>query len=258
MSLTRIDQTARSGAEIHASLMDAVGTPQMNRALFECANRVHRVDEIFGFKIVGEAAPQPIGWMGARADAFARVSRYADSFYRFDPMLRELRCAPRKPGALLRTTRASAIADDEYRWYCYDLPGLAEKISVARPTGQGWKIINFYRRDRYDACEVAALAEFGVFALAAVAKHGHLLPQPDVGPSPGEPAQRIAALLRQRFPGLSGRGAEVCSLSLLGAHSSDIGKTLGVAPSTVLTYRRRAYERLGISSAGELVAHLLP
>ncbi len=157
----------------------------------------------------------------------------------------------------LRTTRASAITDEEYRWYCYDLPGLEEKISIARPTGSGWNILNFYRRDSCRPDEVAALATFGVFALAAIAKHGHLLSADEADLPASDPAERIAQQLRRRFPDLTRREAEVCSHSLLGGRSFEIGSRLGVSRSTVLTYRRRAYQRLGIGSASEVVAHLL-
>ena len=258
MGLRQVTEATGPDAEVYAHLMDAVGTPRMDRALFECANRIHRVDEIFGFELDADAVPQPIGWMGARADAAARVALYAKRFYQLDPLLRDLRNAPRKGAVFLRTTRASAITDEEYRWYCYDLPGLEEKISIARPTGSGWNILNFYRRDSCRPDEVAALATFGVFALAAIAKHGHLLSLDDIASPTADPIDRVARLLRLRFPDLTRRESEVCSHSLLGGRSIEIGERLGVAQSTVLTYRRRAYGRLGIGSASELVAHLLP
>ncbi len=261
MGLRQVTDATGPEAGVYAHLMDAVGTSRMDRALFECANRIHRVDEIFGFEFLdGDAVPRPIGWMGARGRCRrARVARYAERFYRLDPLLRDLRNAPRKGAVFLRTTRASAITDEEYRWYCYDLPGLEEKISIARPTGNGWNILNFYRRDSCRPDEVAALATFGVFALAAIAKHGHLLSLDDV-------ASPAADLIDRPLPGCCGcafsdltrREAEVCSYSLLGGRSTEIGERLGVAQSTVLTYRRRAYGRLGIGSASELVAHLLP
>ena len=257
MPLIQLIETPGSGAEVYAQLMDAVGTSRMDRTLFDCANHIHRVDEIFGFTLDADAPPRPIGWIGARADAAARVSLYAERFYRLDPLIRDLRHAPRKGAVFLRSTRATAISDEEYRWYCYDLPRLEEKISVARPTENGWNILNFYRRDPCRPDQVAELATFGMFALAAIAKHGHLLSLKEVVPVASDPADRVAQQLRHRFPGLSQREAQVCASSLLGAKSPDIGRRLGVAPSTVLTYRRRAYERLGIRSANELVVHLL-
>jgi DNA-binding CsgD family transcriptional regulator len=49
----------------------------------------------------------------------------------------------------------------------------------------------------------------------------------------------------------------VCAGTLMGRTAEAIGADLGIAPSTVLTYRRRAYERCGISSAVQLLEGLL-
>lgn len=52
--------------------------------------------------------------------------------------------------------------------------------------------------------------------------------------------------------GLTQRERQVVRLSVLGATAKESGAALGIAASTVSSYRQRAYEKLGVSNAQEL------
>jgi DNA-binding CsgD family transcriptional regulator len=52
--------------------------------------------------------------------------------------------------------------------------------------------------------------------------------------------------------GLTSRELDVCARSLLGMTAEGIALDLNIKPSSVITYRKRAYERLHISSRYEL------
>ena len=66
---------------------------------------------------------------------------------------------------------------------------------------------------------------------------------------------------RQRLktvaPLLSPREVEVCIRIMLGVTSEGIGIDLGISRNTVLTYRKRAYARLNISSQNQLFRLLM-
>jgi len=66
---------------------------------------------------------------------------------------------------------------------------------------------------------------------------------------------------RQRLktvaPELSPREIEVCIRIMLGVTSEGIGIDLGISRNTVLTYRKRAYARLNISSQNQLFRLLM-
>jgi DNA-binding CsgD family transcriptional regulator len=64
--------------------------------------------------------------------------------------------------------------------------------------------------------------------------------------------RRLLALDR----GLTARELDVCSRSLLGMTAEGTALDLDIKISSVVTYRKRAYARLGISSQAELF-HLL-
>jgi LuxR family transcriptional regulator, activator of tox operons len=58
-------------------------------------------------------------------------------------------------------------------------------------------------------------------------------------------------------PSLPPREAEVCGAIASGMTSEAIALTLGISVNTVLTYRKRAYMRLGVSSQNELMRLVL-
>lgn len=60
--------------------------------------------------------------------------------------------------------------------------------------------------------------------------------------------QRLIALDR----GLTARELDVCVRSLLGLTAEGTALELDIKQSSVITYRKRAYSRLGISSQSEL------
>ena len=67
------------------------------------------------------------------------------------------------------------------------------------------------------------------------------------------------ALFATRAPlaALTPREQEVCRRILSGSSSEAISQALGISLHSTLTYRKRAYERLGISSQSELFAIVL-
>ena len=62
---------------------------------------------------------------------------------------------------------------------------------------------------------------------------------------------------RAPLSALAPREQEVCRYFLLGLSSEAISQTLGISLHSTRTYRKRAYERLGISSQNELLAIVL-
>ena len=49
----------------------------------------------------------------------------------------------------------------------------------------------------------------------------------------------------------------VCARTLAGRTAREIGAELGLGVGTVLTYRQRAYQKLGVSRSNELLAAVM-
>lgn len=63
----------------------------------------------------------------------------------------------------------------------------------------------------------------------------------------------IEACICQQMQTMPRREAEVCSRVIYGVSSLGISLELGISVETVMTYRKRAYERLGIATQRELI-----
>lgn len=236
---------------IHDSrrLLEAIGTSALPGVLLDAAERIAPAEEIFAYEI-GEGAPRPLGVCGRRADSGTRVERYTQCYHRFDPLLEEVgRRAPRRP--LVRRISAARIVDDDYRWECYEQPRFRAKLSIACPNPTGWTVTSLYLRVASFGGSEPSVIAFAQLAATVLRAHGGTLPLTQ--------SQRptLAARLGARFPTLTRREREVCAATIIGRSAEAIGGELGISVATVLTYRRRAYERLGISSAHELVPALL-
>src|SRR5262249_22774861 len=71
-----------------------------------------------------------------------------------------------------------------------------------------------------------------------------------------DPLLRLKALFADAAPfaALTGREKEVCQRIISGFSSEAIAADLGISLHSALTYRKRAYEKLGISAQNELFA----
>lgn len=131
----------------------------------------------------------------------------------------------------------------------------------------GETILISMRRDRETICLVvvptpgrAPVAEDTIdwlrgaawLLLAAASKHAALtLEKPDLAPALTS-LEEIEACLTCAAD-LSRRESEVCARILYGLSSYGIALDLGIGKESVMTYRKRAYNRLGIASQRELL-----
>ena len=151
--------------------------------------------------------------------------------------------------------RREALAEGDYRGICYARAGLLERITVASADAGPLVLLNLYRLDQggpFAADEIAAIEGLSRFLAALAVKHvgmlGMLLRSRDRG-------DRIAALSARLFAldgRLTRRERDVLARVLLGLTSEGIALDLGIGLNTVLTYRKRAYARLGVTSQAEL------
>jgi DNA-binding CsgD family transcriptional regulator len=64
----------------------------------------------------------------------------------------------------------------------------------------------------------------------------------------------MLARLRSTCPGLAKRELDVVRGVLEGCTAVEIAEALGIKPASVVTYQKRAYQRLGVSNQRQLFA----
>jgi DNA-binding CsgD family transcriptional regulator len=161
---------------------------------------------------------------------------YLDGWYLKDPLLPELLTA--SPGTVqLRTledTQDQMRAD--YREIFFDHPGLMAKTTLLAASHRLRLFISLYSEGQDTADRDPDLEQL-VGRLALL----HF-------------EQRQDTDIPEPLAALSERERAVCLGILSGQKAELIADGLGVAPSTVVTYRKRAYRKLGVTSRAGLFA----
>ncbi|SEO91691.1 regulatory protein, luxR family [Salinihabitans flavidus] len=159
---------------------------------------------------------------------------YLRGWFREDPLFGLMLSMP--PGTLQRieSQRIAAQMSEAYRTRFYDQPGLQGKTAILA-TGTKLRLaVNLYWQ-RSDSPGTQRFLETIMGRLALL----HFEARPE-----------------QNYPAplavLSNRERAVCLGILSGKKAEAIAADLGVAVTSVVTYRTRAYQKLGISSRGSL------
>nr|WP_286207866.1 LuxR C-terminal-related transcriptional regulator [Hephaestia sp. MAHUQ-44] len=175
---------------------------------------------------------------------------YADGLWRSDHQLARLsRSATKRPVVVRRS--AAEIADPAYRAACYERADIAERLSIFR-RGPPALFANGYRtarRDPFSAAEIERLERHAGLLMAAVERHEHVMA--GVGDMFSEAA--LAQLLMALHCNLSAREAEISAAMMLGETQDEIARRKQLSYGSVVTYRRRAYGKLGIASRRDLL-----
>ncbi len=145
----------------------------------------------------------------------------------------------------------------EHRAKVYEAHGVAERVSIVEPQGEGALFaINFYRHQHqrpFDDAQISAVEHLAAALLAMAHKHLDFW-MPDA-----KAAQftRLMAKLQAMHPALTPRECQVCAGVLQGLTFDGIACQLGLSVTSVKTYRNRAFARLGIHFRNELFALML-
>jgi len=211
---------------------------------------------VFSVDDAGSARPFFYWNRSQPLDHARRVRRYVEEgLFAQDPALRELR--GRRPDALRpRFFRSEEIADRHYRHYFFEEAGLGGKIAAFERNAADQVYANLYvcrARAWPQSSQLESLLLLADIVLNSILKHREL----DAHVPERESAGRldlVRRLLARGSARLSSREIEVCARQLAGQTSEAIALEFGIAESSVATYRKRAYEKLGICSRNDLFA----
>lgn len=232
--------------DLAADLLDARDHQLFATRLLEIARNAAGIEELFAYRI-GDGVPQVLASASCLGDVAERASAYARRFHHSDPVSEARRATLCGNGFVCRIP-AEAISLGAYRSLCFDRPHFAEKICFGWCRSDHALVVTFYQRR--DAAE-PEMAQLGALAQLALTGLTRLSQTP--APVVAEMQDRLA----QAYPVLTVREREVCARTLSGKTARAIGEELALGVSTVLTYRQRAYMKLGISKSNELLAAIM-
>jgi len=238
-------------------LIELCGTPRFEEALFEAARETATCEHVTAFAFTSSTEPRILVAANTSARPVARQvgRKYVRDYWTFDPARKAETAHAAKAGPFAIRILADDIECGPYRQDCYTAVGLNDRISLVGTRNGETLRLNFYkslRNGRFEGEEISHIFGAAELLMSLLAKHDAAMPVHG-----DDEAARFRRRLQMFAKPLPRRELEVCTLIAAGMSSEGIGLELGISLNTVLTHRKRAYARLGISSQNELLRLLL-
>lgn len=234
-----------------SSLLGGIGSADFSKSILEAVNYLAEFDHCTLFEFHGDAAPSVVGISSWEpSNRLARSTQaYLGRFHHMEPA----RALMQEKGerVFLRYHTSCEMQDSEFRRNCYESAAILDRLSIVASTCHGsWFVINMFRDSAQGvlpAQQLDAVAEHALLIAMSARSHARLLARatPIADAAPSSPLDAPALLL-------SPRERQVCSLIVAGYSQTQIAAELGILLSSVVTFRKRAYQKLGVGDARAL------
>jgi DNA-binding CsgD family transcriptional regulator len=177
---------------------------------------------------------------------------YRKWYLRLDPVGDAYRAAPECSNVVMQRIQPSDIDSPGFRRRFFDDAGIVERISIIQRGTDNWRAINVARHASDGCCsdeELRSLIGLACLVLSMLP----LNRKRRAAPVPLSAAQ-LEERFAHRYSSLTLRERQVCARAAVGMSVEATALDLGIAKTSVLTYRQRAYQRLGVTSPIELCA----
>ena len=188
--------------------------------------------------------------------AFRTGGLHARDFSSQDPVREVLE---RKPEAgpvgavIVCRQRADTMPRDSLRSECMDALGLADRLTILVRTGPAcWLAAHLYRQTHYSPEQIEGFMGIARLLARCMARH-YACDVDGLASLRGNLSEGVFELGSR----LTEREREVLTRILDGVTVNRIAEDLKLRPTTVATYRMRAYEKLGVQSRQELFAAIM-
>lgn len=237
-------------------LIAALGRPEFPRRLFQVARKFTDCHSVTSFAFSSGRSPRLLFAENVGDVPVSRqiADKYTADYWRFDPVNGVTSDDTRAASCRAMLIGAEEISHASYRKHCYAAIRLVNRMTIMRRAGDSIIRVNFYRGrgNRAFSGGIDAIAAAGDTLIALIARHDAWAAKANGGED-FEYLERLRCLC----PSMPRRQLQVCALIVRGFFSEAIALKLGISLNTVLTFRRRAYARLRISSQNELTRLVL-
>ncbi|SFI74280.1 helix-turn-helix transcriptional regulator [Bradyrhizobium sp. cf659] len=230
----------------------AIGRPDFPEVLIDTLRRQAAVGHCMVFSLSRAGAAHCLLDAGNIPIGADLGAAYAGQFHESDPN-RDAMFEGEGGASIMLPAFAPRMYGARYRKIFFQDSGIVDKCATAIWVDDTCFYVNFYRiaaQGRFSDAQRERLRAIAPAIGASVARHFQRSATSD---------QSLATLFATRVPlaDLTPREQEVCRRILSGFSSEAISQALGISVHSTLTYRKRAYGRLGISSQSELFAIVL-
>ena len=192
--------------------------------------------------------------------AAGNSARYRRDFWRRDAIFQGLKSGLSGYESGVSCVAAEQISDPQFRHELFltqHLAGRAMLIGERNSQLFGVSLFRDQQAGFFSSTERQVIRSLADMLISCVAKHHDLMTREDSLQSLFSSVQELEAHFRSLPLGLSRRESEVCARIAYGLSMKEIARDLEISTDSGVTYRRRAYLRLGATNRSELVRRLL-
>jgi DNA-binding CsgD family transcriptional regulator len=237
-----------------ANAIGALGTASFGRACFDVFEQSFDIDHwaVFRYHTLASVKCIATASRDFKAAAGKNVDLFLNRCHRVDPSLLAFRQQHSARPCLVKMS-ASDVGDAQYR-HCFETTNVRERLSFFLVEGEDLLQLCIYRAAlprTFSDPEMRIFATIARLIANASIKHEILCERG------GGPHWRLDDLERRLDSlgcGLSRRECQVCARAILGKTIEGTARDLQVRKTSVITYRQRAYQKLGVSRPSDIVA----
>ena len=189
--------------------------------------------------------------------AHRRASQYiAKDLWRNDTALEDARGNMQNAVPYMKRVDVRTMPRGDLRHSIYESGHIRERLLLCGGGGQGLTVLSILRserRGRFSDSETLELFSVARNLLAIVEKQNEIAWRRGTLKSALSSLETIQGCIIAAPEQLPRRETEVCARIIYGLSTIGIALDLGIGEQTVTTYRKRAYQRLGICSQRELL-----
>lgn len=237
-------------AHIAARVIPAIGRPEFPSVLLSVYRDLAGCDLCSAFSWESERGPKLLFAAGEHPQGFALSASqaYTDKYWHSDTTL-----TPARPGLSFVRMTAADIRDTDYRRDCYQSGGIRERLTLFDARFPAVSVSGYRSDARGPTTAPVAqwMTDAGPTLVAALRRHNELLElaqQTVLSPS----LEGVVQWARKH--GLSAREAQVVAGLTVGQTQAEIAGYVGLSVNSVVTYRRRAYQKLKVADRRALKA----
>lgn len=235
---------------IYEKLLRSLGTEEFGETARESVMSVtNGIRRIYLFEAKGREGSE-LRYFSGEPEIADMLHIYVDKYLASDPLHDAFRAAPAPNTMSLLRLRPEDVCASGYRRRFFDDAGIIERLSIVQRGQDAWRVMNLSRHESdgpISETETSSLIGLATLVLPMLPFSGATSEKPR-----HLSVEQLEERFARRYPELTLRERQVCARAVTGMTVEGTAIDLNVARTSVQTYRKRAYQRLCITSQYEL------
>ncbi|VWB50226.1 LuxR family transcriptional regulator [Burkholderia lata] len=249
--------------ETLGDIAQAVGTPQFMRAVYDTLVRYVDFDAVhLDYERVASSGRRSVGWIGSFGREPELVTQVMRHYYRSYASDDATYAAIDSESDMQLVQVSAQRVASEIRHQFFDIGDIHDECVIAGVTLGTRYSISIARSRRlppFSLKELSLLKQLSQVVLPLASAHKRLLGAISADDAPRDELDLdlVAQWLPEWQERLTAREMHVCASFIQGMTSAAIAQSMGLKTSTVDTYAKRAFAKLGVDSRRQLMTLVL-